>query len=304
MLHRENGQEEEPETNTMSILQHPRLALSQIEWYLEHRQEESFPGAFLLSAGNLARQVLEQVLFILAFYSKMPRRKYLKSSKELRTAATILKALQEIEPSSGQSYLELARRRGPRIAKFARYPRSLDHWRRVLNEPSHFSNPASRRSTRESDIWRFVSQFDRVFVDTDGFLVTAAVNELRSGGFIRAVLANNSENTPGIEYITSVTPSNLELEHGKLVLHAPSPPIQVIPDTQEVPLRSKKRILLVQHSCGMFIQCKMVTQSGFPVNLTNMETMLNSFTREPGGAKQVVRRLRKLGIEVEGAEFG
>jgi hypothetical protein len=118
------------------------------------------------------------------------------------------------------------------------------------------------------------------------------------------VLANNSENTPGIEYTTSVTPSNLELKHGKLVLDAPSPPIHVIPDTQEVPLRSRKRILLVQHSHGMFIQCKMVTQSGFPVNLTNMETMLNSFTRERGGAKQVVRRLRKLGIKVEGAELG
>lgn len=284
----------------MSLLQHPRLALSQIEWYLEHRQEETFPGAFLLSAGNLARQVLEQVLFILAFYSRMPRLKYLKSSKELRTAAKVLRALQEIEPRTRRSYLELARRQGPRIAKFARYPRSLEHWRRVLNKPSHFSNPASGRSTRENDIRRFVSQFNRVFVDTDGFLITAAVNELRSGGFIRAVLADDSENTPGIEYTASVTPSNLELEHGKLVLKVPSPPIQVVPDTHEIPLRWRKRILLVQHSHGMFIQCKMVTQSGFPVDLTNVETILNSFAREPGGVEQVVKRLRKFGVVVRG----
>ena len=61
---------------SMSLLQHPLRALDQVEWYLDSPDKEQFPGAFLLAAGNLARQVLEQVLFILAFYSGMPRNKF------------------------------------------------------------------------------------------------------------------------------------------------------------------------------------------------------------------------------------
>ena len=70
----------------MSLLQSPQSALDQIEWYLDNRIQELFPGAYLLAAGNLSRQTLEQILFILAFYSGLPKTKYLKGGSQLRTA--------------------------------------------------------------------------------------------------------------------------------------------------------------------------------------------------------------------------
>lgn len=85
----------------MSLLQHPLKALDQVDWYLDNQDKELFPGAFLLSAGNLGRQVLEQVLFILAFYSGMPRKHFLKSSGEQLTAFTILKNLEKLIQRQG-----------------------------------------------------------------------------------------------------------------------------------------------------------------------------------------------------------
>ena len=57
----------------MSLLQDPLKVLSQIEWYLTNQDKEIFPGAYVLSAGNLSRQLLEQILFILCFYSGLPK---------------------------------------------------------------------------------------------------------------------------------------------------------------------------------------------------------------------------------------
>src|SRR6266487_4605483 len=110
----------------MSLLQNPVAALHQVEWYLDNRHLEKFPGAFLISAGNLSRQLLEQILFILAFYSEVPRDKYMKANYQLRTAHQILYSLCETCPGLGGNYLAKARLRGKRIRKFARFPRSLD----------------------------------------------------------------------------------------------------------------------------------------------------------------------------------
>ena len=193
----------------MSLLQHPLRALDQVDWYLNSSDNEVFPGAFLLAAGNLSRQVLEQVLFILAFYSRMPRNKFLKSSNELRTADTILKALQQNDPKTGRRYIDLARERGPRIKKFARFPRSLDRWRRILNEPSHFSNPAAGRKTREKDIREFATKLRNILEEVDGYLITAAVNEIRTNGFVEAVLDSGPEKTLGLSTLRLVAPSCL-----------------------------------------------------------------------------------------------
>ena len=283
----------------MSLLQHPLRALDQIEWYLDTRDEEQFPGAFLLSAGNLARQVLEQVLFILAFYSGMPRNKFLKSSNELRTAGTILKALQKTDPHSDRSYMELARRRGSRIRKFARFPRSLDRWRGLLNEPSHFSNPAVGRKTREKDIGDFVTTFRDIFEEIDAYLITAAVNQIRTKGFIRAVLGSDPANTPGVEYTAVVTPDLIKLENGKLSFKTPAIPIVIVPDSQDVPYRWKKSVVLVQHSSGMSLHCRMVTASGTPIDLSTGGSVLSTFAADPKDRRRLVRRLRKLGVDVQ-----
>ena len=283
----------------MSLLQHPLRTLDQIEWYLNSRDKELFPGAFLLSAGNLARQLLEQVLFILAFYSGMPRGKFLRTSNRLRTADTILRELQEKDPNTGCTYFELARRRGSRIRKFARFPKSLNRWRQLLNEPSHFSNPAAGRKIKEGHIRRFVSTFRGILEEVDGYLITAAVNELRSGGFIRAVLGNDSANTPGVEYRAVVTPNLITYKDGQFSMRAPGMPIQVVSNSQEVPYRWRKRVVVVQHSHGMALQCQMVTESGEPLNISNFQSVIDTFVNNPRDRQRLIRRMKKFGVTVE-----
>src|SRR5262245_56619503 len=164
----------------MSLLQSPLKALAQIDGYLDNQNMESFPGAFVSAAGNLSRQVLEQILFILAFYSGMPYNKYMKTNRQLRTAGSVINSLRQINPASGRIYFEEARRRGPRIRKFARYPRSLDKWRDKLYEPSHFRNPATQRRIHEEHIRAFSKRMQALFEELDSYLITAAVNEILS----------------------------------------------------------------------------------------------------------------------------
>jgi hypothetical protein len=103
----------------MSLFRNPLKALDQIDWCVEHEHLEQFPGSFILAAGNLCRQTVEQILFILAFYSGLPQNKYLKANGELREIKTSLDAFGTIDRVTGQSYWRLACRRGSRIKKFA-----------------------------------------------------------------------------------------------------------------------------------------------------------------------------------------
>jgi len=282
----------------MSILQDPTEALNQIEWYLDNQTLEKFPGAFLLSSGNLCRQVLEQILFILAFYSGMPQSMYIKTSHELRTIGKVLKALQEKNPASGRTYFEEARLRGPRIRKFAGFRRSLDKWRREFNEPSHFHNPAASRNTQEAHIREFLKKMRRLLDHEDPFLITAAVNEIRSKGRIRATLSTDSKNIPGIQTTLIVSPKDLVMVNGRLTLKSPSFPIEVVPDDKEVPYRWSSRVVLVQHSYGMHIASRLVAQDGKPIDLTSFETILLSLARTSEGKKRLEHRLGKLGVKV------
>lgn len=286
----------------MSLLQHPLRTLEQIDWYLDSRDKELFPGAFLLSAGNLARQVLEQVLFILAFYSGMPRDKFLRSSNQLRTADAILKGLQDKDPKTGRSYMTLARRRGSRIRKFARFSRSLDRWRRLFNEPSHFSNPAAGRRTKEHHMREFVRALRNVFEEVDGFLITAAVNDIRTNGFIKAVLGNDPANTPGVECTAVITPNMIHFKDGQLSIQGPKVPMIVVSDSKEVPYRWRKRIVMVQRSHGMELIVRMVTESGQPLNLHNFQTVIDTWANDPRDRQRLIRRMKKFGLQVELAE--
>ncbi len=286
----------------MSLLQHPLRTLDQIEWYLSSRDKELFPGAFLLSAGNLARQLLEQILFILAFYSGMPRTRFLKSSNRLRTADSILKALKEVDPATGHTYIERARKRGPCIQKLARFPRSLNRYRRIFNETSHFSNPGAGRKFKEDHIRQFVSRFRHILEEVDAHLITAAVNDIRSNGFIRAVLSKDSSNIPGIEYKVVVTPNLITYKDGKFSMRTPRIPIQVVPNSKEVPYRWRKRVVVVQHSIGMALYCQMLTESGEPINISNFQSVVDAFVNNLRDRKRLIRRMKRFGIAVELAE--
>jgi len=187
----------------MSLLQHPIRALDQVERYLNSSDDEEFPGAYLLAAGNLSRQVLEQVLFILAFYSRMPSKKFMKSS-----------------------------------------------------------------------------------------------NELRTKGFVKAILDSGPENKPGVELTVIVSPKLLDFKDGRFHLKSPQIPITVVPDSREVPYRWTKRVVLVQHSSGMNLQIQMMTRSGRPIDLSDIGSVLKTFAADPKDRLQLAKRLKQLGIDV------
>lgn len=283
----------------MSLLQHPLRSLNQIEWYMDSRDKELFPGAFLLAAGNLGRQLLEQIVFILAFYSGMLRGKYLKTSNHLRSLDSVVKALGETDPRTGCSYLELAAGRGSRIRKFTRLADSFDRWRRLFNEPSHFANPAASRRTKELSMRRFARRLQGVVEEVDGFLITAAVNEIRSGGFIKAVLGSEPGNIPGVEYTVVVTPNMIDYKEGQFSMLWPEVPIQVVSKSQEVPYRWRKRIVVVEHSHGMALQFRAVTRTGKPLNMSNFQSVIDTFANDSQDRKQLIRRMKSFGLRLE-----
>lgn len=282
----------------MSLLQHPVRALEQVEWYLQNPSLEKFPGAMLLAAGNLARQVLEQVLFIIAFYSGMPRNRFLKPNGELRSVDTIIKRLGSVDPATGLSFFELGRRRGPRIAKFIRHRRSFDRWRQLTNEPSHFAHPSAGRRVRDRHIHDFVRRLRATFEEVDGYLVIAAMNEIRSRGAVKATLAPGPDNIPGVLVTVVLTPRHLVYENGQLGFKGPSSNVRVVPHDREVPYRWGKQVVVIQHSFGMSFATSFVTRSGNPVDFSSSSSLIGTFARDPMEHPALIRRLRALGFIV------
>lgn len=216
----------------MGLLQDPQKALEQIEWYLDNAGLEVFPGAFEISAGSLCRQTLEQILFLMCFFSGMPHRKYMKADRTLRPAGNMLSALKNPDPRTGQTYFELARKAGPRIRKLARQPRSLERWRRELNETAHFT--ARNRCVDEERLRDFV-RFARSCLDkNDKYAVVAAINEIFSDTY-KAVLGGGPDNMPGITRKCVIGPGSFQLdEEGRLTLKTPTFPLKII-SSNEVP---------------------------------------------------------------------
>jgi hypothetical protein len=281
----------------MSLLQDPTLALRQIAWYMDSRESEFFPGAFLLAAGNLARQVLEQVAFILAFYGGLPQQSYLRPNGQPRTLDAILRALAQRDSSTGKTYLALARLKGPRIRKLARSTRSLHRWRRLLNEPSHFANPAAGRKLLERDLRAFVEHFVTILEPLDAYLITAAVNEIKSGGFIKAILTVDPSNKPGVLYTIRASPQMIHFKGGKFSLRAPVP-IVVVNKNQELPYRWRRKVVVVQDSRGMVLQSQVVTSSGNPINMSSFAHVLSGFASDPIDAPALMARLRCFGFHL------
>lgn len=281
----------------MGLLQDPIKALDQAEWYLDNAGLEQFPGAFELAAGNLCRQTLEQALFILCFFSGMPRNRYLRPNRTLQTAGSLLTALNG-EPTRGLKYIGLARRAGPCIRRLARWPRSLARWQRELNEPSHFATRF--RAVGERQLREFV-RFGRSLLDgNDKYLIVAVANEIFSGGRFRAVLGPEPVNMPGIMATLVVGPSGLRRnKDGVIGLGSPRVKIHVISET-EIPRGPWPRntIVLVQHTAGMSFNAQLVTKHGDPIDLTSAETVIASFAKSEGQRRYVKGHLRRLGFDV------
>jgi hypothetical protein len=281
----------------VSLLQNPCRALDQIDWYLENQELEQFPGAFLLAAGNLARQVLEQVVFILAFYSGLPHTKYMRPDRRLRTAGEILRALNQPRDSASD-YFAIARSRSSRTRKFAVLRRRLPAWLRQLNEPSHYRNPAARRRFREADIAAFTDVMRRTFAENDTYLILAAVNEIISGETVKAELGPEPECTPATVVTSVVRPRHIRKENGKLVLRVPCHRLHVLPADAEVDLRRSNAALVIQHTSGLDWRARFVDSAGRPVNITSIRATIASLAATPQTREQIVRRLRRLGYRV------
>ncbi len=251
-----------------------------------------------MAAGNLSRQILEQMLLVLCFFSGMPRARYLRPDRSLHVASRLLKELDSLFPGTRRTYWQEARRRGPRIRKFCRNPRTLRKWQRVLNEPSHYKT--TFRSVDSTAIRQFVT-FSRALLDhKDKFLLVGALNELLSKGRVLATLLPDAENTPGIAQRVIVTANNLHLSpEGALSLLGPEQRFHVLADDQ-IPRGPWPRFpVVVQHSVGISMGVQFVTRRGAPVNIRTMETVLQSLATTRGERAYLAARLRRLGLQVE-----
>jgi hypothetical protein len=227
----------------------------------------------------------------------MPRDRYIRRDRSLRTAGQLITALDKCDPTTGKTYWELARRRGPRIRKFARYPRPLKAWQRKLNEPSHFSTKF--RKVDEAWLRAFVGRVRQWFDDKDKYLIVAAVNELFSQGRIQATLKADPDNTPGVREKIVVGPGNLERdERGSIKICGPKQRTLVISDA-EVPRGPWPRALVLVQGCvGMGFEGQFVTKRGDAVDISSMTGVLESFAKTRGQRAALTKRLRKLGFEI------
>jgi hypothetical protein len=147
----------------------------------------------------------------------------------------------------------------------------------------------------ERHIREFVKRLRAILDSKDPHLITAAVNELRSGGRIRAVLSNDTDNTPGIQMDSIVGPRNLVRRNGALTLEAPKFRFCVVSNTHEIPHRWRKTPVVVQHSVGISIGTRMITVAGDPVDLSNLGTIVKSLGKTSDERKRLSRRFRQLG---------
>lgn len=282
----------------MGLLQDPQKAIRQVRWYLDHQDLQQFPGAFELAAGNLCRQTLEQILFILCFFSGMPSTNYVRRDRTLKTAGQMLVALQRTDLNTGLAYMALARRRGSRIRKFARHPSSLKKWQHELNEPSHYS--AQFRRVDEAWLRTFVSRIDGYFDGRDAFLLVAAANELFSQGRVTATLGKEPDNIPGIMTKSVITPRHIvKTGSGGLAIEGPQGPVEVLSDTTIPRGRWPRKPVLVQHTAGISIGIQLVTKRGDPLDIRSMEATLGSLAKTSGQRAALTRRLRQLGFDIE-----
>lgn len=280
----------------MGLLQDPVASLEQASWYLENSHLEKFPGAFELAAGNLCRQTLEQVLFILCFYSSMPVNKYLKSDRTMHVAGRLLKELKRCKGSSKKTYYQIARSRGSRIRKFAKQPRTLDKWRRILNESSHFST--NFRKVDKSTLDAFINLAKTWFDDKDKYLIVGALNEIFSNGRVWATL--DADNIPGICQQTIVSANNLErTPDGRLALRGPEHSFFVISSTEIPRGRWPKMPVLIQHSVGITLGIQFVNKYKKPINISSMSSIIESFSSTKGQRRYLSQCLNRLGINTK-----
>ena len=75
----------------------------------------------------------------------------------------------------------------------------------------------------ERDLRAFVEHFVTILEPLDAYLITAAVNEIKSGGFIKAILTADRSNKPGVLYTIRASPQMIHFKGGQFSLRTPVP---------------------------------------------------------------------------------
>jgi hypothetical protein len=210
----------------------------------------------------------------------------------------MLRELDRVDPITSKRYWEIARQRGLRIKKFARYPLSLKAWLRELNEPSHFS--AKFRNVDDRKLRNFIKMAKQLFDEKVKLLITAILNQLLSNGKIQTTLGNDPDNTLGVMTKAIVSPWHLErTNNGGIALRGPKNAMKVISAT-EIPRGPwPKNLVLVQHSLGISVGVQFISRSAEPIDIRTMETILKSFSKTRGQRAALTRRWRPLGFDIK-----
>jgi hypothetical protein len=280
----------------MGLLQDPCKALDQAEWYLNNTHHEIFPGAFELAAGNLCRQTVEQMLFILCFYSRMPRNRFMRTDRTLKTAGTLINELNAIAPSGG-NFWDAAKAHRHRVAKFARTKARLKRWARDLNEPSHFA--LKHRKLDLSAYEKFINFAHGVFDKEDCLLIIAAVNEIFSNGRLTVHLSGSND-LPCMFCRDVIQMKHFERSAaGKLSLSTPEHPVCIVSDSEVPRGRWPHALVIPQHCVGVSLGSRFVTPRGDPVDLQSFETVIRSFANTPAQRRALRRRFKQLGFDLQ-----
>ncbi len=265
----------------------------------DNQATDAFPGASLLSAGNLCRQTVEQIAFILCVYGGVPKEKYLRPNRQLKLLHSVLKALGAKDPIAKRTHWTIARKRGPRIAKFVRLRVRLDQWRNWFNETSHYSAPGHRRSIGEAHVRAFLQELRTLIDGKDFGLVGAAYNEIMSDGSLRADLADDPENTPAIFQTIVMRVKDIQLTAEKrLGIHFARGEFQVLPDDAERKPRRLRGLAIVRGERTPVLRMRVVNERGLPIDLTNFESILRSMMTDKRDQARVKRRMKRLGFRL------
>jgi hypothetical protein len=282
----------------MALTQSPVDALAQAEWYLEHQGEEVLPGAFVLAAGNLTRQVLEQILFVLCFYGGVSKGQVLRRDGTMHTAGRLIRELERVPDGDSMSRISVARRRHPLLASYGRPIPTLKKWVRLLNEPSHFANPLGGRRTSVQVLSSLLLSLRALPIPELHGLIVAAVTEWRSNGRFRVRLSERSPFVT-VESTIVVRPKHLVVRDGELVLAAPAQRLNITRGPGGIRLGGRKKAIMVLGQSAPALGVQLVATDGKPLDLTSMKTILESMARSPARRQALTNRLRRLGFSID-----
>ena len=283
----------------MSILRDPIKVLDQIEWFLDNQQLEKFPGSYVCCAGNLSRQLLEQILFILSFYCCLPSKHYIKPNLQLRSLDQIWKSLQTINPKTQKNYIDTLKFLKPRLNKFSKLSKSINKWKNEFNESSHYRNPVIPSRTKEKHLRIFVQRLRPILDSKDSYLIIAAVNVILSRGKVMVGIGNDPMNTPFIIIKTVLSPEDLIVTRRKLEFKSKKYNVQIVPSDKEVSLlKWKNRVILVEGTNDMRMAVSFFSEDGIFLNMNSFKEVLKVLGSTPERKDRILARLNKIGINM------